>query len=442
MWVLGGTFLIDAIDQNVVRGLVPQLKQAFGVGDLAIGGLMSAFVLVNGAVTLPAGYLADRWVRTRAASVAMTAWSLVSAASSLAPTFGLLVVLRGALGFGQGVTDPSVSSLVPDYYVLERRGRAFSVQQCLTFVGTGLGVLAGGLIGPAFGWRAALVVVSLPGPVVAVLVLRLREPRRGTADRVRIGAVDEIEFADRDEARPPLFDQGTNHFVRELVAGLRQDLKVIVAIPTLRFALAGVSAVLFVLTAVGSWMTVFYERQLGLSQGRATATFLVLVVAGGIPGVIVGGRVADRFTSRITGARVVIPGVALMVATTLFIVSLARLPYAACLPLQLVGFFFATSAIPALRAGLTDAVPSTLRGTGFGAFNLASVLFGTAAAPLVTAFFSQRYDNNLRTAFLIVLPLAYVGSALLIAARNHLDEDTERLFEVVAGATEGRPAAP
>jgi MFS family permease len=440
MWILGGTFLVDAIDQNVVRGLVPQLKQAFGVGDLAIGVLMSAFVLVNGMVTLPAGYLADRWVRTRAASAAMSLWSVVSAAGALAPTFGALVVLRGALGFGQGVTDPSVSSLVPDYYVLERRGRAFSVQQCLTFVGTGAGVVAGGLIGPAFGWRTALVLVSLPGLVVAVLVLRLREPCRGTADRVRIGAVEQVEFTDRHEARRPLFDQGFGRFARDLSAGLRQDLKVILAIPTLRFALAGVSAVLFVLTAVGSWMTVFYQRQLGLSQGRATTTFLVLVVVGGIPGVIVGGRVADRFTSRITGARVVLPGVALMVATTLFIVSLARLPYPVCLPLQMVGFFFATSAIPALRAGLTDAVPSTLRGTGFGAFNLASVLFGTAAAPLVTAFFSQRYGDNLRTAFLIVLPLAYVGSALLIAARNHLEADTRRLFEMVAGGREGQTA--
>ncbi len=42
--------------------------------------------------------------------------------------------------------------------------------------------------------------------------------------------------------------------------------------------------------------------------------------------------------------------------------------------------------------------------------------------------------GNLRTAFLIVLPVAYVGSALLIAARKHLEADTQRLFEVVVEA--------
>ena len=301
-------------------------------------------------------------------------------------------------------------------------------------MGTGVGVLAGGLIGPAFGWRVALMLVSLPGLAVAVALSRLREPTRGAADRVRAGTADHLEFADPDGSGPPLFEHGLVQFMRNVLVGLRADLSVIWSIPTLRFALAGVSAVLFVLTAVASWMTVFYERQLGLSQGGATAAFLVLVVVGGIPGVIVGGRAADRFSARIVGARMVIPGVALMVATTLFIVSLTRIPVAVCLPVQLVAFFFATSAVPGLRAGLTDAVPSALRGAGFGAFNLASVLFGTAAAPLVTAFFSQRYGDNLRTAFLIVLPLAYVGSALLIAARRHLDEDTRRLAAIITAA--------
>ena len=436
MWVLGCTFMVDSLDQNVIRGLIPQLRAHFGVGDVAIGLLMSAFVLVNGLITLPAGYLADRWRRTKAASAAMTVWSGVSAACAAAPTFGALVVLRGALGFGQGVTDPSASSLIPDYYVLGRRGRAFSVQQSLAFVGTGVGVLIGGLVGPAFGWRAALVVASLPGLLVAAALWRLPEPVRGAADRVQVGATDHLELVDPTAPRAPLFDQGVRSFMADLARGVGRDVRVIVSIPTLRFALAGVSAVLFVLTAVASWMTVFYQRQLGLTQGQATVAFLVMVVAGGIPGVIVGGRVADRLVTRITGARVVLPGVELTVATTCLIVSLINLPLAACLPLQLIGFFFATSAVPALRAGLTDAVPSNLRGTGFGTFNLVSVVCGTAAAPLITAYFAQRFGGDLRTAFLIVLPLAYPGAALLFAARRHLEADSLRLLAVVAQAAE------
>ena len=47
-------------DQYIVRGSSNQIKAAFGVGDTQIGLLFSAFILVNGIVTLPAGYLADR----------------------------------------------------------------------------------------------------------------------------------------------------------------------------------------------------------------------------------------------------------------------------------------------------------------------------------------------------------------------------------------------
>ena len=434
MWVLGLAFLVDALDQNVVRGIVPQLKAAFHVGDLGIGVVMSAFVLVNGIVTLPAGYLADRWVRTRAVWLTIALWSVASAAGSLAPTFGILVVLRGTLGFGQAVTDPSSSSLLPDYYGRERRGRAFSVQQSLTFVGTGIGVLVGGIVGPRLGWRPALVVVSVPGLVVAAMAWRLREPVRGAADRVATGDAAAIRYVDRHAPRPRLFAEGVGRFTRDLVAGLRADVATLVAIRTMRYALAGVASLLFVVTAVGSWMTEFYIRNLGLTQARASAAFLVLVVVGGIPGVIAGGRVADRYVDRITGARVVIPGVALLCSTTFFIVSMARLPVAACLAVQVLGFFAATVAIPSMRAGLADAVPSTLRGTGFGAFNLASVLFGTAAAPVVTSFVSERLGGDLRSAFLVVMPVAYVGAFLLLAARRHLEADTGRLVARVVAA--------
>ena len=435
MWVLGMAFLVDALDQNVVRGIVPQLKPAFHVGDFGIGIVMSAFVLVNGIVTLPAGYLADRWTRTRAVAGTIALWSVASAAGALAPTFGILVLLRGTLGFGQAVTDPSTSSLLPDYYARDRRGRAFSVQQSLSFVGTGVGVLIGGLVGSRFGWRPAFVLVSVPGLVVAALSTRLREPVRGAADRVVAGQADEIEYVERGD-RVPLFAEGVTSFARDLWAGLRADVATLVAIRTMRYALAGVASLLFVVTAVGSWMTEFYIRNLGLSQAKASTAFLVLVVVGGIPGVLVGGRIADRFVTRVAGARVVIPGVAILCSTTLFIVSMARLPVGACLPVQILAFFAATVAIPSLRAGLADAVPSTLRGTGFSAFNLASVLFGTAAAPVVTSFVSEQFGSDLRTAFLVVIPVAYVGAFLLLAARRHLEADTNRLIARVVALQE------
>src|SRR5205807_7647591 len=193
MWVLGLVIMIDQVDQNIVRGVITPLKHDFHASDASIGVLLAAFVLVNGIVTVPAGYLADRWDRTRTIGNTVVAWSGVTALTAAMPTFASLVAIRGALGFGQAITEPAAASLLADYYPPAERGRAFSVQQCLLFVGFGLGVGAGGLVGNALGWRAAFLLVGTPGVLIAVAVFRLREPARGAADRLQLGLDDAEE---------------------------------------------------------------------------------------------------------------------------------------------------------------------------------------------------------------------------------------------------------
>ena len=83
MWVIGLAVLIDNVDQYIVRGASNQIEHSFRVGDFEIAVLFSAFILVNGIVTMPAGYLADRWNRTRAMAVTIAAWSVISAVGGL-----------------------------------------------------------------------------------------------------------------------------------------------------------------------------------------------------------------------------------------------------------------------------------------------------------------------------------------------------------------------
>jgi MFS family permease len=443
MWVVGFTLMIDGVDQYIVRGSSDQIKHAFGVGDTAIGVLFSAFILVNGIVTLPAGYLADRWNRTRAMAVVIVAWSLISAVGGIVPTsaFGLLVVVRASLGFGQAVTDPSGSSVIADFYGTERRGKAFSIQQCLSYVGLGVGLAIGGALGPLFhggGWRVAFFVSLVPGLVVALMCWKLPEPSRGTADRAHVTHSDQMEMA--EEAGPPLFPHGVGRFFSDMATGLRQDVRTILAIPTMRYALVGVSTVLFVVTAVATWMPSFYQNQLHLSQQAANGAFGALAILGGIPGTIVGGRLADRWVSRFLGARVVIPAACISLSAGFFMISLIPLPFVAVFATQMLAFMAATAAVPALRAGLSDAAPAHLRGAGFGAFNLASVVFGSAAAPIVTSWVAGEFGDNFRTAFVILMPVSFLGAACLLLARRHIEVDAAKVFEAVVTAMAAQQA--
>ncbi len=344
MWVLGLVIMVDQIDQNIVRGAASDLQDHFGVSDAAIGWLLSAFVIVNGLVTVPAGYLADRWNRTRTIGHTVIVWSAITMITAAAGNFATLLVLRGLLGFGQAVTEPSAASALSDFYPTTERGRVFSNQQVMGFLGAGLGIGLGGAIASAFDWRWAFLVAGPPGLLVAVLAYSLREPPRGYGDRLHLG-VDEWT----EPEKVPLFDRGFTAFVRDTVRGLVQDFTVIWSITTLRYALVGVSALMFTVSGVGAWLPQFHERFSGLSETEAANAVGALLIVGGIPGVLLGGRFADRFATRIQGARVVIPAYCIGVGNTFMIASYLKwVPSGASLALQLVAVFSITMAIPAL----------------------------------------------------------------------------------------------
>lgn len=488
MWVLGLVLLVDEIDKNIVRGLIHPLQRHFDVGDFEIGLLISIGLLFNGLITVPAGYLADRWNRSRAIGRTVVGWSALSAAGAASVNFPMLVGMRSALGFGQAISEPSGASLIGDYYPVEQRGKAFSIQQVMLLAGTGLGVTLGGVFGQLVGWRWALVIVALPGLAVAALVFRLREPKRGSADRLGLGS----GAIEHDDTRVRLFDRGFAQFCKDMGLGLREDLRTIMAIRTMRYALVGVAALLFTVTAIAVWLPQYYIRHLGVADGLGEAWFGVLAIGGGVPGVLVGGRIADRYATRFKGARLAMPAVFLFVGTGLFTTSYLLRPseshierppavcaqladaqgsgargdpadrqdcadfkvvrngatsyepitrptfeaavFAPAFAMQLVGIFIVSMAIPGLRAGLTDALPAHLRGAGFGAFNLIAVVFGQAAAPFIVSWLSSRYDDNLRTAFLLVSPLSFLGAAVLFRARKFLDDDMQKIMMAVLQA--------
>lgn len=431
MWVLGLVIMIDQVDQNILRGVIPQLKHDFGIDDAAIGGLLSVFVLVNGLVTIPAGYLADRWHRTRTIGHTVILWSAITMITAAVQNFGQLLAGRAVLGFGQGITEPSANSLISDYYPTTERARAFSFQQIMGIVGFGAGIAVGGFVGANFGWRWAFLLVGPPGFVIAGIAYTLREPRRGHADRLHLGVA---ERDDGEVERLRLFEHGVGRFVRDMLAGLAQDMRVILSIPTLRYALVGVGALLFTVQGVGAWLAEFHHRFSGLTQQQSTNAVGSLVILGGIPGLVFGGRIADAYAARIRGARVVIPAVCIAVGITFFATSYLPMPFVISYLLELAGMFTVWVAIPALRAGVADAVPAHLRGAGFGAFNLVSIILGGAAAPLLVGALADVW--NLRIAFLVVTPPVYLGAWVLYRARDHLEADAAKIFEAVIAAVQ------
>ncbi|MEX0875376.1 MAG: MFS transporter [Actinomycetota bacterium] len=430
MWVLGFVLAVDSTDQSILRGVQTLIKVDFGLTDAAVGLVASAFVLVNALTTIPAGYLADRLNRKRVIGTTIIAWSGVTALTGAAANFAQLLGIRALLGFGLGITEPSANSLLTDYYPAQQRGRAFSIQQMMLFVGFGAGIGLGGAIGERLGWRWAFVLIGLPGVLTSILVFRLREPLRGHGDRLSMGIQSSLDQEPGEKAK--LFEHGIATFASDLIRGLRDDVRTIAAIPTLRYALVGIGVLLFSVTGVGYWLPVYLERFLDLSVTESTAAVGGIVLIGGVSGTLVGGTLADRFHGRMPGGRIAIPAYCLMLGTVLFTISFLPIPLAAVLVLETLGLFAFTLAVPSLRAGVGDAVPADLRGAGFAAFSLISALSGAALAPPLLGALSDLTD--LRIAFLICMPPIFLGALILLRARKHLDEDVAKVLVAVQRA--------
>jgi MFS family permease len=437
MWLLGFVVLTDQIDTAILRGVLSTLEVEFDLSEVQLGVLASCFVLVNSLVTVPAGYLADRWNRVRTVGNTMIMWSGITALTAASQSYVHLVGVRSALGFGQAISEPATNSLLADYYPINERGKAYSIQQVLGLVGGAIGLGLGGFVAAQLSWRWAFLLVGSPSIVVAFMVFRLKEPRRGASDRAHVGVSEEPDDEPLQVKQPAASTMlQLRAFTSDFTRGLAADVRTIMQIRTMRYALVGVTVLLFVVTGIGVWLPFFYERQLGVTVGSGAGLVGLLLVFGGVPGILVGGRVADRYATRVVGGRLAIPAMCIATANCFFLASWhPSLTVVPVFALHLVAIFMMTTALPAMRAGLSDAVPANLRGAGFGAFNLASVLGGQAAAPLIISLLASTFDGNLRTSFFILTFPVFFGAWILYRAREHLEADTQKIFAAILSAT-------
>ena len=438
LYVLSAVALIDQIDVSILRGVLPLLEKEFGLSDFQLGLLGFAFVFVNALATIPAGWFADRYSRTKIIGWTLLSWSGLSALSAAAINFPSLFAARAALGIGQAVDDPCSTSLLTDYYPPDLRGRVFSFQQISVFLGGGLGLALGAFVGEQLGWRWAFLLVGMPGSVAAYFCFRLREPRRGEGDeagikaRIADASVAPIEPAQglAPSAAAEVGDtagMSLKEFWAEARSSLVSEMKMIFGIRTMRYILIGVGILLFTVSGVGFWLTVYHDRYSGMTASQAANTTAGTLALAGIIGTIYGGRLADKVFGSGPAGRIRVVSNAIFACAVLFLISFMQPIVPLRIGLQFLGVLAISMAFPALRASMMDVVPAESRGVSASAFALTSTVFGTALAPPLLGLLSDTIDS-LVGAFYIVTPPIIVGSLILRRAQHTIAEDAQAII--------------
>jgi len=371
-------YTFNAMDRTIISIIGQSMKLDLKLSDTQLGLLGgTAFALLYAFGGIPIARLAERISRVNIITIALIVWSGLSALCGAALSFSQLLLIRVGVGFAESGCTPPAHSLISDYFEPSRRTSALSIYTCGISLGYLLAAVGGGYVAQHWGWRAACVMVGLPGVAIAILIKAfVREPPRGYSEPAAA--------AREHEALPPFSLRAE---VRELVNVARALLT---DRPVLHMVL-GVTIGGFAAYGFYAFLPPYFSRAFGLDYGTiGVITGLCAGVAVGL-GIVAGGFVADALARRDARWYARVPGLGGLVAVPLYLLALLQRDWlaATCL-LSIAGFFQYASLGPTFGV-VQNVAGRRRRATATALLYICLNVFALGGGPLFTGWVIDRF---------------------------------------------------
>ncbi len=487
--VLVLVYMLNFIDRQILSILANDIKKDLGLTDADLGFLYgTAFGVFYALFGIPLGRLADNWNRTRLMTIGLALWSSMTALSGLARSGVELAAARIGVGIGEATASPSAYSLLSDWFPKHQRATALSIYSSGLYLGGGLSLLIGGLIVERWnaayagggaplglaGWQAAFMAVGLPGLVVALWVVSMREPPRGLSDGL-ITAPHPRPFqgflSELVNVIPPLTLLGAlkrgpaalaiNVAIAAVIAVLaygmiqltggsatswrqwsavgigvyavtswatalrKQDaptFKLIWGTPAFLCTVLGYGLIAFNSYATSFWAAPYAERVLGATKIEAAWFVGAPGAAAGFLGVILGGAMADWLRKTKPGGRILVVLFGAITPVVPFIFLFTTTSATLFYILHFVCAILGSTALGGTAATSQDLVLPRMRGVATATMFIATTLVGLALGPYMAGFVSSINGDDLSTGMLSLLVVAPVAVILLLIAYRTVPE--------------------
>lgn len=398
------TFVIAAVsylDRNNISIAASSLQREFGLTNVQLGAVFSAFIM-GYAFTQPiAGRIADRFGASRVIAVAILWWSIFTALLPAIPVgipaaMAILLAVRFLLGVGEAVIFPASNRLVASWIPSRERGLANG----LIFAGVGVGGASAPplitFIMLSHSWRWAFWLCALIGLAAAAMWVLL--VRNSPAEQRKIGAAELVYI----ESGLPVRTANSGRAAGWLEIVLDRH----VAVLTLSYFCYGYVAYIFF-----TWFFKYLSDVRGLNLKTtalyATLPFVAMALASSL-----GGLVSDKLVG-IVGKRAARCGVAgtSLLAASIFVWMATQVADARLAALVLAGgagaLYFAQSAFWAISAD----IGGTSAGSVSGIMNMGCQLGG-----VVTAALTPVIANSLgwTASFAVAAAVCLIGAAAWI----------------------------
>jgi MFS family permease len=368
-WALGLLLAIATvafIDRTILNTVGEAVKRDLGLTDLQLGLLGgAAFALLNGLFGIPVARLAERHSRARIIAAAVAIWSAMTALCGLASGFGGLLAARIGVGVGEAGAGAPAQSLLADYFPPERRATAFGILGLATPLGIILGAIGGAVVAQAFGWRAAFVLVGLPGLLLAALTwLTLKEPPRGLSDGRLAGA----------EAPP-----------------LREVVRVLAGSRAFRWLIVAGIVVNFVGFAGMSFAHPFFVRTFPVGYTEAAVAFALINSVSLAGGYYFGGTLTDRLGRRDVRWYGWLPAICMVLAAITYVVGFSQSTWLWTIVLLTPPGLFAGMYYAPTFAITHNLVGPRMRASAAAILTLTMSIVGMTLGPIVTGLLSDYF---------------------------------------------------
>jgi MFS family permease len=372
--------LVSIMDRQIIALLVGPIKAALGLSDTQFGLLQGiAFALMYSLAGLPIGWAVDRFSRRVIIYAGVTLWSLSTMCCGLARSFWPFFGGRACVGVGEASVAPVAVSLIGDLFPPHKVGLALGLYAAGFSIGSGVALGLGGWVislfsgsaqvhlgpfGVVASWQAVLIVIGLPGLVVATLAVLLHEPPR----------------------RYALVTESAGRMITD---DIRQYLAVrggVVAYSFAAFTLTTLCAY-----AIGGWTPAFLTRTYGWGPTEIGASFGFVLMISGALGSLAGGWIIDRVYRRgMRDACFVVAATAALGAAPFLVAGYFMPSAAAALGCLAVGLLLLGTIASASYSTWQLIAPPRLRGRVTSAFVLCASLGGTSIGPLAVGLTTDR----------------------------------------------------
>jgi MFS family permease len=473
--LFGCVLALSSAQISTVGAVAPQLESSLHIGNTEIGLLNSVALLVGAVAVVPVGLLVDRIRRIPMLAISILLWSVTTLVGAFAGSYSSLLLSRVGLGAVAATAGPAIASLTGDYFPSRERGRVYGYILSGEIAGTAVGFIVSGTAASAISWRAAFVLLAIPGFFLARSLWRtVPEPLRGGYSRLEPGTLDLTRPApaapnpvaaepggdasaamadaavsdpapqDQDLAFSIAHEQGFEPDPERVLdrdpdgLGLREAVRYMLRIPTNTLLIISSALGYYFFAGLQTFAIVFVRGHYHASQATATLV-LGLLVLGSLVGTLISGPLTDLLVHRgRLEARVSVPAICYLGAGAALIPGLLSGSLGTAMWFDFVGAMLISAANPPLDAARLDIMPSGLWGRAEStrtflrslAQALAPLVFGGVAdlvagfepqqAPVGThthAIVSSATGSGLQVSFLIMLVSLVAAGVFLLRSR-------------------------